>query len=380
MSRQLLTLLCFSLLALRSSGACAEEASDLRLLGPRQGVLLLRNGELIHGAITLAGDRYDVALTDGEIHIKRSDVELFCASALECYERKRSHIDVEKVQDHFELADWCLRQNLMEQAEDELKAASAIDSSHPRIALLERRIKLASEQAPTSASAASPSTQPSPARQLEQMLREMPAGTVETFTSTIQPLLTSQCSTSGCHGPQSAGSLRLVRPTAGRPITHRTMLLNLSSVLSVIDRDKPDASKLLTAPAGPHGSCKAAIFSQRDAARYRQLTNWVHRVANSAATATAGSIDGSEVQYSPSGRSVKRGSFERASRSYEAKSAGRRLARSPNTAPADAPPAHSKQKSADQTSEGGEPTAGTGKDPFDPEIFNQRTASSKPAD
>ena len=59
-----------ALVVLRLATAQAEEP----VLGPRQGVLLLRNGELIEGKITEAGDRYDVAVEDGEIRIKRSEV------------------------------------------------------------------------------------------------------------------------------------------------------------------------------------------------------------------------------------------------------------------------------------------------------------------
>ncbi len=90
----------------------ADESS----LGPRHGVLLLRNGELVAGEVLLSGDRYDVSVAGGQIHIKRSEVEYFGATVLDCYERRRSHVEPGKVQENLELAEWCMRQQLYEQA------------------------------------------------------------------------------------------------------------------------------------------------------------------------------------------------------------------------------------------------------------------------
>ena len=109
--------------------------------GPRRGVLLLRNGELIEGEVTLAGDRYDVVVPSGEIHVRRSEVQYFGQTMLECYERRKSMVSPDKVQDHLELAEWCLRHRLYEQAALALADAVHADATHPRIGLLERRLK-----------------------------------------------------------------------------------------------------------------------------------------------------------------------------------------------------------------------------------------------
>ncbi len=58
-------------------------------------MLLLRNGELIEGEITLAGDRYDVTVPSGQMHIRRSEVQFVGRSMLECYEQRKS-VDIDR--------------------------------------------------------------------------------------------------------------------------------------------------------------------------------------------------------------------------------------------------------------------------------------------
>jgi hypothetical protein len=375
MSGHLARPFCVALLALRLSVALAEEPVDLQLLQPQQGVLLLRNGELIEGKITLAGDRYDVAVDDGEIHIKRSEVDFFCRDAAQCYQRKRSHIDADKIQDHLDLAEWCLRHDLVAEAKVELSQSAALDPSHPMVGLLERRIKLAAEEPASDPLPAAAVRPPTPAKQLERMARELPAGSFETFTTTIQPLLSSQCSTSGCHGPQAEGSLRLIHGSSGRPLTRRATLLNLSSVLAVIDHDEPSSSPLLTAPTGPHGSCKAAIFSQRDAARYRMLVNWVNRVAAGEDAGGASSADGAYRPGSPASRSAKRAALRRSEREAEAKAQGRHFPRnSAAAAAAEMPATTAKTQVPDQSPDVQPSGSASTQDPFDPEVFNRQAA------
>jgi hypothetical protein len=253
-------------------------------------VLLLRNGELIEGDITLAGDRYDVTVPSGQMHIRRSEVEFVGHSMLECYERRKALISIDKVQDHLELADWCLRHHLYEQAALALADAVATDSSHPRIGLLERRLKLELEQqgSPETHAKEADSDLPS-SRDLDRMVQGLPAGAVEVFTATIQPMLLNHCSTAGCHGPQGTASLRLLRIPSGKSPSRRATQRNLYAVLSAVDQDRPAQSPLLTAPMRPHGQAKSAVFTSREAMQYQQLAHWVYLIANQSAP-HAGSV------------------------------------------------------------------------------------------
>jgi hypothetical protein len=276
MSQSLLRTLLAGVLAILSSGAAAGELT----LAPEQGVLLLTNGEVIAGTITPAGDRYDVDVKDGQICIRRSDVAIVCADVNACYLHKRAGIEQGRVQDHLELAEWCLRNDLVAAAETELNAARAADPKHPKIRLLEPRLAIAKES-PKGREPASTVEKSAPVEVLDGMVRNLPTGSMESFTNTIQPLLLNYCGKSGCHGPRSTNALRLERIAPNRQAGRHPTQRNLQAALALVDRTKPDDSKLLLATIRPHGTLKVPVFTDREQSQYKQLVQWVYLLANS---------------------------------------------------------------------------------------------------
>jgi hypothetical protein len=369
MSRQswpiLLTLCVLSLLPARADDA-------LVAVTPQPGVVLLRNGQALSGKITQAGDEYYVALPSGEIRLQAHQVELVCRNLQEGYERKRAWIDPDKVGEHLDLALWCVRQRLYQEANQELGEARALDRRHPRIALVERQLKLAQEQPPrtqlkTGGNDAGPSTE-----DLDRLMRGMPHGTVETFANTIQPLLMNTCASAGCHGPQAEGKLRLLRTQLGKTSSRRFTQRNLHAVMEMIDRADPPSSPLLTAPVGPHGTAKAAIFTNKEVVQYRQLVNWVMRVSQGAVGDQPSSVERPDdhlLQQLPrSGRAKPQqpapnpllvGREEASSAMPAAETPAARSGRSVDKkTPRKAPP----------------PLADPPGDPFDPAVFNEQFA------
>lgn len=253
--------------------AAIVRAETPAALAPRDGVLLLKNGEVLNGRITHAGDQYYVSLKYGVIQIKATEVEMTAGDLTEIYERKRAALKP-GIDGHLELADWCLREHLLDSAGQEVDDAKAIDARHPRLAYLQRRLAVARQ--PAAAHPPSPSAATGPTNEeLDRFIRGMPHHTVETFTSSIQPLLMNNCATAGCHGPRSSGKLRLARLPLNGPVGRRLTQRNLYSVWQTINQADFAASPLLTRPVERHGTAKAAIFSGRDAAQYRQLLGWV---------------------------------------------------------------------------------------------------------
>ena len=258
--------------------ATEEPAAELR--PGEAGVLLLRNGEMLEGKITPAGDRYDVVLPAGVLHVKASEVEFVGADVEACFRRRREGIDADKIHDHLTLADWCLRHSLYENASAQLAAAKQLDPAHPKIGLLERRLQMALEPATaTSRSVPVASDQPT-TDDLDRMVRGMPPGSVEAFTNSVQPVLLNRCSNANCHGPNSTTDFKLLRTPTGRTTSRRTTQRNLHAALSAIDRLHPDESKLLIVPLKAHGGSKAPIFTSRQAAQFRPLIEWVFLTAN----------------------------------------------------------------------------------------------------
>ena len=257
-------------------------------LAPQSGMLLLTNGELITGTITAAGDHYDVNLANGQIRIRRSQVALVAKDLGECYRFKRDEIPDGRASDYIELAEWCLRSGLTDEAKLEIARAKRVDDTHPRIALVEARLRLALEKPEPVAPARSPDAKPSDAkpsepaparRPLDLVVRNLPGGSVECFTNNIQPLLLNYCAGAGCHGSQSTGAMRLERISPSRYTGRKSTQRNLQSVLAMIDRENLGQSRLLTAPLEPHGGAKLAIFTDRHQSQYKQLVQWAYQVA-----------------------------------------------------------------------------------------------------
>jgi hypothetical protein len=267
----------------------------------QRGVLLLRNGRVLEGVITRVDGTYRVALDRGEIRLAAGAVELVCRDLEEGYRRKRAAIGIGDVSEHLRLAYWCLRHDLFGPAARELADAVDADPSHPMIAVLRRRLEVemaarAKSYAPRAApqpqvapQATKPADDPTtatstspPPEELDRLLGTLPAGTVETFTRSVQPVLVNNCAAAACHGPQSTAEYRLQRIPPGSAPRRKTTQLNLYATLQLIDRQAPRQSPLLTATLGPHGTAKTAVFSNRNAAAYRRLADWVDRLAESA--------------------------------------------------------------------------------------------------
>jgi hypothetical protein len=246
---------------------------------PQESVLLLRNGEVLCGAITKVGDRYVATLGNGsELRITVRDVEMHCLTLDEVYQRKRASIAVNSVSEHLTLADWCLCNALHRQAADELLKAIALDPDHPRLAWFERRLQSAIDQPSPSSDEPCVSTRAVSLEELERTMQGLPEDAVEAFVSRVQPLLLNRCGANTCHGVRSDSEFRLVRPGWGKTVTRRFTQRNLHATLSEVNTNAPHESPLLVAPSAPHGNVAGAIFGEQDEAQLRVLVDWVKQV------------------------------------------------------------------------------------------------------
>jgi hypothetical protein len=111
---------------------------------------------------------------------------------------------------------------------------------------------------------------------------ELPPGSLELFTTTVQPVLLNRCSTASCHGSKSPSNFRLHRPGMGENMSRRVTLHNLHAAMAQVDRQAPTRSPLLTAPAGPHAEMKSAVFAAHEARQLERLATWVEQVTGGA--------------------------------------------------------------------------------------------------
>src|SRR5262245_4769568 len=128
----------YGLLVLFAATAAAQTS-----LRPEAGVVLLRNGQVLSGLVTRAGDYYIVKLREtGEVRLPAADVEALCGSLDEVYEFKSLHLAGSGVKPHLALAEWCLRQNLPARCSQQLVLAMRIDPDNEQLKHLERRLEL----------------------------------------------------------------------------------------------------------------------------------------------------------------------------------------------------------------------------------------------
>lgn len=341
-------LVAVAVVALAPVVAIAQPATGV---GSTAGLLLLKNGETLSGDITRSGDYYLVAAPDSEIQIRLHDAEAVCHDLDDAYRHKAAKINLHSAEDHVLLAQWCIDRKLFGCAARELTAAYRLDDTHPRIVLLERRLKAAMAEPKPAPAPTAPPTLPGPTdEQLEQTVRSLSPEALQEFTARVQPLLVNYCATAGCHGPKPGSDFHLHRVYLNERNDPRMVRANLHAVMAQLDKQRVAASPLLTVPLGTHGGGKKPLFTAYNSEHYRILAAWATRVAGTTAASSATAASAATVP-SPTGALMQR----------------LPIAPPGNLAsPPTAPPASS-------------PSSEAPVDPFDPAAFNRRReAEAKP--
>ena len=271
----------FLIFATMSCCLAAVWAEEPPPFASQQELLVLRNGEVLAGHVARDGDYYRVVLPDGELRVRCAEAELVCRNFDEAYNFKRKRLALGRADDHLDLADWCLRQSLPGYAAKEIAAAMALDSRNPRTEFLDRRLQQMLAAPPPAPSGKGSEVAQVTNEDLDRLVRGMPPGTVEAFTSTIQPLLMNSCATSSCHGPGSKSSYILLRIPGDRTGSRRLTQRNLQSTVTMLDYQYPQQSRLLTAASRAHGTAVSAIFDPQTV-KYRQLFLWIASVTQRA--------------------------------------------------------------------------------------------------
>lgn len=252
---------------------------------PAESVLLLQNGQVLRGEISRKGGDYLVVSPGIQLLVREHQVEMHCQSLEEVYRHRRSRMDLQSAQSHLEMAQWCLKHQMLPAAKQELFDAVSLDRRHPLIPVIERRLELA-ESPPATILPASADSKPLVAAgpssdELDRIVRGMPPKTMEMFTAKIQPILLSNCATAACHGQPGGQGFQLSRiPSSSRTSPGLTQR-NLYATLPWIDQEDPSASPLLNVPLKAHGTARGPVFTKQHESQYRQLVEWCHRMAPS---------------------------------------------------------------------------------------------------
>jgi hypothetical protein len=354
----------------------------------QERLLVLQDGGVLRGQISSEGEHYVVARGGGRMRVAASKVMRVCSSLDEAYHARRQQMTRPSAEAHLALAEWCLRNDLRGHAQSELADANSLDPRHPRLALLERRLMVAGQQ-PRMPTAVAPvaepsSSQPDATPALPQRANaDVSERVVERFTRKVQPVLVNNCTESGCHQRGGAESFQLDRALLHGLANRRSTRSNLAAALALVDREKPELSRLLTVPRRPHGGMVDPVFGPRHEQAYLHLVEWVALVTQSE-PAEPDLLPTSELLADALARGEKRLAAE-----------GNLSAPSETAAPL-GPEDH--EQTPDGVIQAGyeqlAPSLATAtrplrigaqieqwqpRDPFDPEIFNRRHATKRPA-
>jgi hypothetical protein len=270
----------YALTILALAALAASAAAQTSVL-PQAGVLVLRNGHVLEGEITRAGDFYVVTQGQGsEVKLDANLVELFCGSLLEAYDFKAAHASSFSVKSRLDLAKWCLRQGLQEQCAEQLAIAANIEPGSSQVKEMEARLKVLQESPPPPVAIQHAGIA---AAELEDAIRALPRGSVEKFGAVIQPILLNRCGANQCHGPNAKSDFRLLRPPQGQIVSKRFTQRNLYASLKYLDRTNPDNSPLVVLPLQRHGNSLAPVFDKHSMNQFAELVTWARLTTGSSA-------------------------------------------------------------------------------------------------
>ncbi len=339
-----------------------SQPSAVGIGAPAEGLVLLRNGELLAGTVSRAGDYFLIVSPQAELQVRAVEVEAVCRDLEEVLRHKRRKVNEHSPDERLDLAQWCIDRRLFGPAARELTEAYRLDDLHPRLPLLERRLKAAMMPAKAIEPPAAKPTSTVDEAQADAVAKGIGAEALHDFTIRVQPLLMNYCATAGCHGPKAASTFRLERVYLNERNDPRSVKRNLYAVMGQIDRGVPGASRLLTMPLAAHGGRSTPIFTVHNVEHYRQLAVWVQRVV------------GLEKTSAPTGATAA------------VQTPQQLLQRVPLAAPMNestAPPRLGGEAQPTPAAPSALPTTGPSSpeskgvvDPFDPAAFNRAAASS----
>ncbi len=248
---------------------------DSELPETADGLLVLRNGNVIEGRVTRLAEYFRVELEHGQLQVRVDQVEMFCETLDEAYHRRREMRVGSMVDSHVELAAWCLRHELLEFASHELFEARAVDPHHRKLSRLERQLNQALQREIKSPKLPMKQVVASVEQADTSAIKQAPRWARVLFVRKIQPILAKSCAT-GCHQPDSSRQWqlnRLATDGAGHPEATK---LNLASVLKQIEFQNAADSPLLRFAHTTHAS---GASKPLPAYQLQMFRAWVEQLA-----------------------------------------------------------------------------------------------------
>ncbi|MCY2975928.1 MAG: hypothetical protein NTW52_14830 [Planctomycetota bacterium] len=253
------------------------------------GFVLLKSGNVIHGDVITQGNGLLVRLDNtGEINLGSSNVVAVKESLLGLYDYQVARVVRWESGEHWNLAKWCLRNGLMDQAYYHYLKLKAVAGSHPSFkrmeaeiksellldpvvkeALRARNVQQASAN-PTSLASNDESPKPSPEAVPISELAKIEVNTPkvksavdtshlvldrytqEFFRQQVYPFLVLKCGQAGCHGGSGKSEFQITR--SGSQRNRRTSDASLATTIQYVVDSNFEQTPLFSKATAAHGN------------------------------------------------------------------------------------------------------------------------------
>lgn len=253
--------------------AAASGVSAERL--PPQ-IIVLKNGSVVEGRIQIAQGGYHVERNGGQVFLADAVVWYTAESRRDAYKTLRERIPYATADSHVHIAEWCVENNLREEAREELRLALRLEPNNEGARSLYRLLN-PEPQSPV------PRDRPQLQSGQEPTLGGLPPEVARTFVTRVQPLLVNRCGNASCHGSASGNRFTLQNARNGNPAFKRYTQDNLDAVLEQLTLTTPHSSPLLIQmQLEGHGGSRKPLFPGRvGEAQIQTIANWIVDVSRS---------------------------------------------------------------------------------------------------
>ncbi len=284
----------------------ASWAQEFDWSGP--GCVLLQNGNVLQGREVRSQGRSVVIRLDqtGEVSVPATQIVTIGTDVRALYQHQWNAMRRWEPGDHFQLAKWCIRNGLIEEAYAHYLQLKASSGGHSKFKQFESELRQSLLQDPSMQAAlraaaplASPSEQGVPAHaekalttvsaELSKQAPVAPVGVSKAsqdyFRRQIQPFLAMRCGQAGCHGAYGQNAFHVARSGSllGRP-AHE---LSFESALKFIDGGPIEQTLLWNKATTKHGTQVMAGLDAKitaELALLERLRAW-HRTWHTAGAA-----------------------------------------------------------------------------------------------
>lgn len=313
--------------------------------------ILLNNGRVMAGQVSQDAQGYMVVGRNGRIHAPYEYVRLVADTLHDVYRQQRdARPEPVTVQDRLDLARWCISYSLYDEARLELKQ---VLRGEPQQAEARQMLKKLAEILRPDTS----DEQSAPTRTLDgylvpqaESLGSLSKDAAATFTAKVQPILVNKCGNARCHGVASENAFRLVHVRSGVNSHRIHTERNLAALSPYLDLQHPADSPLLAIPRGSHGGGASVFGGAGGERQFDILREWVYSVARErGGYRDEPAVEPAEVEPVASADGIVAEAETR-------------------PVPAGAPEGYGGPSAGSGQNAGTTPASG--RDPFDPEVFN----------